>query len=171
MLKINRTSEPIGATGLTTGLASAVALCTVSTGIAIGWTAKAVYAEQPARSEQTIVLQKPVSGAPTRNFPALAGIRLTSQQQEQIEQIRQQMRPEFEAALPLPNLTPQQLSQFNSGKPVRISLPTPTPEQQAKLAQLREVYRQKVEAILTPEQQEQFRHNQDMIFFERSRSN
>ena len=170
MLKINRTLEPIGATGFTTGLASAIALCTVSTVIAIGWTAKAVYAEQAAPSKQTIVLQKPVPGAPARDFPALAGIHLTSQQQEQIEQIRQQLRPEFEAALPLPNLTPQQQNQLNSGKPVRLSVPTPTPDQQAKLAQLREVYRQKVEAILTPEQQEQFRHNQDMIFFERSRS-
>ena len=171
MLTINRTSEPSRATGFTTGLASAIALFTVSTGIAIGWTAKAVYAEQAARSEQTIVLQKPVPGAPERNFPALAGIRLTSQQQQQLEQIDRQMRPEFKTVLSLPDLTPQQQSQFHSGKPVRVSLPALTPEQQAKLAQLREVYRQKVEAILTPEQQEQFRHNQDMIFFERSRSN
>jgi Spy/CpxP family protein refolding chaperone len=180
MLKINLTLGPIGAIDLTTGLASAIArsavlkaiaLCTVPTVIAIGWTATAVHAKPSTPSQQTIILKNPALSTPSERFPALEGIDLTSEQQEQIEQIRRELRPEFEAILPLPNLTPEQQNQLNSGQSVRISLPTPTIEQQAKLAQLREVYRQKVEAILTPEQKEQFRHNQDMIFFERARGN
>jgi hypothetical protein len=83
------------------------------------------------------------------------------------------MQPQFEAIAPRPQLTPEQQNQRDLGEPVRISLPPPRSEQQEKLKQLIEVYRQKVEAILTPNQQQQFRQNEkkDVMFFERTRGN
>lgn len=78
------------------------------------------------------------SAAPTQP-PALARLNLTPQQQQQITRINEEMGAQFRAALPTP--------------------PELTAEQRAKLEQLRQAYRDRVEAILKPQQQQQFRQN------------
>lgn len=160
-MKIKFTSGWLKAIGLTTGLASAIVL---------GLIPNSVHAQQPNPSEPTMMLKKPAPGAPAQ-FPELEGINLTSEQQEQIKQIQQEMQPKFEAVLPRPELTAEQQAQIEAGNPVRIALPSPTLEQEEKLKELKEEYRQKIEEVLTPEQQEQFRQNQErnLIFLRQTR--
>jgi Spy/CpxP family protein refolding chaperone len=150
--------------GLTTGL-SVIALCTVPIAIAMALSINPVYAERP---NPTIQLMTP-DGLPNQ-FPGFAGIDLTEEQKEQIKEIRRDIQPQFEAILPRPELTPEQQNQLASGEPIRLSLPAPTSEQKAEMERVMQIYRQKIEAILTPAQQEQFRQNQsqDVIFLERS---
>ena len=164
LMKIKFTSGILNVIGLTAVLVSTSAF---------SLTSNRVHAEQPDSSEPTLILNKPVPSTSAQQFPELAGIELTSQQQKQIWQIRREMQPEFEAILPRPELTPEQQEQINSGKPIRVALPFPTSEQQTKLREVMQVYQQKIEAILTPDQQQQFRQNdkKDVLFFERKRDN
>ncbi len=150
--------------GLTTEL-SAIALCTVPIAIAMGLSINPVYAERPNSTIQLIASD----GLPNQ-FPEFAGIDLTEEQKEQIKEIRREIQLQFETILPHPELTPEQQNQLNSGTLIRISLPPPTSEQKAQREQVAQIYRQKIEAILTPAQQEQFcQHpSKDVIFFERS---
>lgn len=72
-----------------------------------------------------------------------ARIELTPQQQEQIRQISEEMQSEVQAALPAS---------------AQI-----TPEQEAKFQQLRQVYRERVEGVLNPVQQQIFRQNLEQL--------
>ena len=72
---------------------------------------------------------------PTPPPPGLRGIDLTQQQQEQIKQIWSELQPQFKAALP----TPPQL----------------TEEQKAKLQQVVQPFREKLEAVLSAQQRQQ----------------
>lgn len=81
----------------------------------------------------------PAFGAAPPPPPELARLNLKEQQQEQIQQIHEEMQPQLRSALP--------------------TRPILTPEQEAKLQQLQQAYSERVEAILTPEQQRQFRQN------------
>jgi hypothetical protein len=119
------------ATSLTAGLTSA---------IAISATPNFVIAQRSISS------QKPVT-SPTATprlippLPALAGIDLTPQQQEQLNQITQDLQAQFEAVAPRP--------------------PQLTAEQREKIGQVVQAYRGRLEAVLTPEQLAQLRQNQD----------
>lgn len=163
-MKTKLASGLTSAIGLTTAL-SAIALCTVPIAIAMGLPINPVYAERPNPT-----IQHMTPDALANQFPEFADIDLTDEQKEQIQEIRREMQPQFEAILPRPELTPEQQNQLTSGAPIRISLPAPTPEQKAEMERVMQIYRQKIEAVLTPAQQEQFRQNQsqDVIFFERS---
>lgn len=95
---------------------------------------------QGSTSPQEPVMNPTDAPRPRPPLPGLEGIDLTSQQQEQIKQISQDMQAQFEAAVPRP--------------------PQPTAEQQEKIRQIAEAYRPKIEAVFTPEQLAQLRQNQ-----------
>ncbi|ARV60145.1 hypothetical protein BZZ01_17280 [Nostocales cyanobacterium HT-58-2] len=92
-------------------------------------------------------------------FPELAGINLTEEQQKQIWQIQQEIMPQIAQIIPHPELTEEQKNQLRSGQSVQITIQPPTAEQKAKLRELFQTYQQRVETILTPEQQQKFREN------------
>lgn len=75
--------------------------------------------------------------------PNLAKLNLTQEQQEQLEQIHQEMASQIREALPAP--------------------PQLTDEQKAKLDTLMQSYRDRIEAVLTSDQQQQFRQNLQKI--------
>ena len=156
-----------GAIAFTTCLASAIAITA---------TTNPAQAEAPNFSDKLTDLHinltspsiaqgslPPVVGPSIRQLPELAGINLTPQQEALILQIQQKMQPQFEGIFPHPPLALDQQNQFKSGQPIQIELPPPTPEQQAKLQQVMQSYFSQVEAVLTPEQQQQFRRNREKI--------
>lgn len=103
---------------------------------------------------------------PRRPFPELEGIDLTAQQQEQMAKIREEMRPQWESIAPRPQLTSEQQSQWDACQALQRTLPQPPPltaEQKTQLQQLMQTYFQKIEAILTASQREQFRQNQERM--------
>ena len=163
-MKTRFSSRLLKVIGLTTTVAGAIVM---------SLTANPVGAEPSKGAGPNMILNKPTSVTLPQPFPELQGINLTAEQQEQIWQIRLEMQPEFKAILPRPELTSKQREQLESGQPIQITLTPPSAEQKAQLKQLMQTYRQKIEAILTPEQQEQFRQNQnrDMFLFEGTRDN
>lgn len=132
-MKLKFNPKLVGTIGLTAGLMSL---------IVIGTTLHSVVAQAPTESSE--VVQNP-NAVPrlTAPPPGLAGIDLTPQQQAQIQKIHQELRTQYRAVVPRSN--------------------QPSTEQEAKLAQVEKACRDKVEAILTPEQLQQFRKNETNI--------
>lgn len=102
--------------------------------IALSATPNSVVAQE-STSQQTPVANPTDVSRPTPPPPGLRGIDLSEQQQEQIKQIWSDLQPQFKAALPPP--------------------PQLTEEQKAKLQQVVQPYREKLEAVLTPEQRQE----------------
>ncbi len=100
----------------------------------------------------------------TQTFPALAGINLTSQQQNQINQLRQSTRSQVESIL-----TPPQRDQLKTAIDQGNTLRDAIAEISLSLGQkrqLRDVFQsvqQQMATILTPEQQQQLRQNVQTI--------
>lgn len=75
--------------------------------------------------------------------------------------------PQVSELIPQPQLTEEQKNQLQTGQLVQITLQAPTSEQKAKLQELMQLYIQKIEAVLTPEQRQKFRENKkDLVLFE-----
>ncbi|HAA30824.1 MAG TPA: hypothetical protein DCE56_27915 [Cyanobacteria bacterium UBA8553] len=87
-----------------------------------------------SKNPNSVVAQESTS-RPTLPPPGLRGIDLTQQQQEQIQQIWSELQPQFQVARP----TPPQL----------------TEEQKARIQQVMQPFRQKLEAVLSPQQRQQ----------------
>lgn len=96
----------------------------------------------------------------TQLFPALEGIQLTPDQQNQLETLTDQTLPQIQNVL-----TPEQQTQFVSalaaGKGMRVALLSLnlSVAQQLELRNLLQSMRAQVSQTLTPEQQQQLRAN------------
>lgn len=100
------------------------------------------------------------------HFRELEGIDLTTQQEEELLKIREEMRLQFESILPHPQLTPEQQSQWEACQSLQQTLPPPPPlttQQRNQMQQVMQTYFQKIEAVLTTSQREQFRQNQERM--------
>lgn len=97
-----------------------------------------------------------------QDFPALAGIDLTSQQKNQLGQIGKDGRAQIESIL-----TPEQKNRLKASSPQdsdmkKNSLSTLSgmnlsPEQESKIKEIQQSTREKVQAVLTPEQKQKIR--------------
>ncbi|WP_017655025.1 Spy/CpxP family protein refolding chaperone [Fortiea contorta] len=88
-------------------------------------------------------------------FPPLEELNLTTEQQAQVREIMEEMRPQLEAIKPRQlQLTPEQKQQFEAGQPVQVTLIPPTAEEKAKMEQVMQNVKQKLDKILTSEQRQ-----------------
>ncbi|MUG93247.1 hypothetical protein F7734_12730 [Scytonema sp. UIC 10036] len=142
-----------------------ILIATISFAIAFG---DAKIFSQPS-NELGILKVKPNNGAISQGESLLSGkdINLTDEQKKQIWQIRQEILPQISELIPQPQLTEEQNNQLQSGQRVQITLQAPTSEQKVKLQELMQLYMQKVEAVLSPEQRQKFRENEkDLVLFQ-----
>ncbi|KAF3889863.1 MULTISPECIES: Spy/CpxP family protein refolding chaperone [Nostocales] len=142
-----------------------ILIVTISFAIAFG---EAKTFAQPSTELGTLKV-KPHDGAISQkdSLSEVQDINLTDKQKKQIWQIRQEILPQISELIPQPQLTEEQQNQLQSGHTVQITLQGPTSEQKAKLQELMQLYVQKIEAILTPEQRQKLRNNEkDLVFFE-----
>lgn len=96
----------------------------------------------------------------TQLFPGLAGVELTPEQKNTLEQVRQDTKSKIEGIL-----TAEQLSKFKATLEQGASLPTAfqsmalSSEQQTQLMTVMQSAKTKIDATLTPEQQQQIMEN------------
>jgi protein CpxP len=128
------------------------------------------------------ISQTPTEVKPSRNSP-FERLGLTDSQKTQIKEIRRNSRAQMEAIL-----TPEQKQQLQAAKQARQGQPRQqrgqgegakkgwaslnlTPEQKTKMREIRESEKNQIQAILTPQQQQQLKEFQDNMRSRRQRPN
>jgi Spy/CpxP family protein refolding chaperone len=158
-MSAKQTAKRIVNVGIGASLVGAIGLCLLP----LASHAQPAPSDSPGSPDQPGMMS-PAGGASFGHrhpFPEFEGVNLTPEQQQQVQQIRQDMRSQFEATRPpRPQLTPEQRSKLEAGEPIQITITPPTPEQRQQMQHVMETYRQRVEAVLTPEQRKQFEQNQ-----------
>ena len=103
--------------------------------------------------------KQPVPGQ-AQNRPRLAGVEITQQQQNQLDEIRRDTRAQIEKIL-----TPEQRQQFKAAIESRQGERSPfaginlSEDQKTKLQGIVQSAQYRAEAILTPEQRQQIQRN------------